>query len=178
MNRISSDIARSISKNIAFKLTEMLTPTIQKLYIENGKPVDTKFICDTIIKNLNTYGRTNKCPYVIMRGERKGLKCGANISNNGPFCSKHKVKDIKRKKIKTQEKIKQVQEELEIIEKELIISKDKYDRYVEPKSGFVFKDNYTVCGKLDSSNKIIPLDKRDQIITKMHDWVYINKFIP
>jgi len=124
--------------------------------------------------DLSSLGQTKDkeiCKYTITRGERKGQICGAKIISNDAFCSKHrKHKKPKKSTTKPQEPSKP--DVLETIEETLVIKKDQQGRYCEPRSGFLFKDEYTVYGKLDSDGKVVALNSKDVIIAELHDWKY------
>lgn len=166
MDKLSTSISNLLSEHIAKQLVDTLGKDACEELIDTLTPEET---CE------HTNAK-NHCKYIITRGVKKGMQCTTKVSGNENYCSKHKKtvnKDTKTKKKNTLKTTTPKEEELEVVEEELVITKDDKGRYREPKSGFVFKDEITISGKIDSDGFMVPLDKKDLVIVNMHQWNYV-----
>ena len=163
---ISKSLSRVVAKQLVLALPEETCEEIINSLSVKNMP-DNK---------VATNQSKNCCKYIITRGDKKGQQCTTRVTGTETYCSKHKKtvnKDTKsRKKSTSKQSEKSKVEELEVVDEELVVTKDDQGRYREPKSGFVFKDEKTIYGKTDGEGNVIPLDRRDLVIVNMHKWVY------
>ena len=149
----------NIPKNELILLWEQLkviNPEIQ----ENNKPE---------IQENN-----NKCIYIISRGKNVGNYCNNKVTKGFKYCSKHKIHENKKQKVKVNNRV----PKFDTASSKIKLTKNRrFKKFWHEETSFIFdiidnnKTNQIVIGKV-FDGKIIDLTEEDFETCKKYNFTY------